>query len=66
MSHVTKAKMRATNDVTKDRSERKENMGYGYILICREHITGIRERAAISVINAAKMKGVRPMKVHEG
>ncbi len=59
MSHATNAKMRATNDVTKDRSERKENMGYGYIFSCRDHITGMRERAAISVINAAKMEVVR-------
>lgn len=62
MIHVTNAKMSATNDVRKDRSDNNENRGYGYILRCREHITGISDRAAIRVMNAAERRDeiVRP------
>lgn len=56
MIHVTNAKMSATNDVRKDRSDNNENRGYGYILRCREHITGISDRAAIRVMNAAERR----------
>ncbi|KAJ3483312.1 hypothetical protein NLI96_g6395 [Meripilus lineatus] len=49
--------MRATNDVMKDRRERKEKRGYGYILVFFEDIIGMSDSADTRVTKAAAIIG---------